>query len=220
MTTSTSSSVPDGLRVAHPLRMLFGLAGHFSQHRLEQAAEDAWHLGLLRPDHARRLPGNASVARGRGGVLRFERWLDHALERNRPSQSGFEIDVVRAATRAGLPDPERQFELTLPSGELIHLDLAWPVVRLGVEPGHSWWHGGDLQMERDAARDRACDMIGWRIMRYPSRRGVISRRSAPRSPPCTPSDSAPSGRRDHDFSVPIGAIHGTDRLSESGIVSW
>jgi len=156
---------PDGLRVAHPLRMLFGLAGQFSQHRLERAAEDAWHLGLLRPDDAADYLQRVRRS-GRGGVLRFERWLDHALERNRPSQSGFEIDVARAATGAGLPTPERQFELKLPGGERIHLDLAWPLVRLGVEPGHSWWHGGDLQMERDAARDRACDMIGWRMMRY------------------------------------------------------
>jgi very-short-patch-repair endonuclease len=156
---------PDGLRVAHPLRMLFGLAGHFSRHRLERAAEDAWHLGLLRPDDAADYLQRIRRS-GRGGVARYERWVDQAIERSRPSQSGFEVDVARAVTRAGLPVPERQFELTLPTGERIHIDLAWPSVRLGVEPGHSWWHGGDLQMERDAARDRACDMIGWRIMRY------------------------------------------------------
>ncbi|MGI9030378.1 MAG: hypothetical protein ACR2HP_10405, partial [Ilumatobacteraceae bacterium] len=38
-------------------------------------------------------------------------------------------------------------------------------VRLGVEPGHSWWHGGDLRQRADQARDRACDEIGWRIVR-------------------------------------------------------
>ena len=156
---------PDGLRVAHPLRMLFGLAAQFSQHRLERAAEDAWHLGLIRPDDAADYLQRVRRS-GRSGVAKFEHWLDRAIERNRPSQSGFEVDVVRAVMRAGLPAPERQYELTLPSGELIHVDLAWPRVRLGVEPGHSWWHGGDLQMERDAARDRACDMIGWRILRY------------------------------------------------------
>ena len=66
--------------------------------------------------------------------------------------------------RAGLPEPARQYPLTLRTGERIHLDLAWPRARLGVEPGHSWWHGGDLGMERDAARHRACDEIGWRIV--------------------------------------------------------
>ena len=38
--------------------------------------------------------------------------------------------------------------------------------RLGVEPGHTWWHGGDLGKRADEARDRACDEIGWRIVRH------------------------------------------------------
>ena len=65
---------PDGLRVAAPLRMLFGLAGQFSQRFLERAAEDAWHRGLVRPDDASVYL--AAVRRsGRGGVARFEAWL-------------------------------------------------------------------------------------------------------------------------------------------------
>lgn len=156
---------PDGLRIAHPMRMLFGLAGQFGQHRLERAAEDAWHLGLIRPDDAADYLQRIRRS-GRGGVLRYELWITRALDRARPSQSQFETKVLQALRRTGLPEPERQHELTLPSGELIHVDLAWPAARLGVEPGHSWWHGGDLAMERDQARDVACDMIGWRILRY------------------------------------------------------
>jgi very-short-patch-repair endonuclease len=66
----------------------------------------------------------------------------------------------------GLPPAERQHPLLLLTGELIHLDLAWPDVRLAIEPGHSWWHGGDLRMRLDYARDRDCDEIGWRVIRY------------------------------------------------------
>jgi len=156
---------PDGLRVAHPLRMLFGLAGQFSQRFLERAAEDAWHLGLVRPDDA--VEYLAAVRRsGRGGVSRFEMWLERVEASRRPSQSGFELDVLDAIRRAGLPEPARQYELTLATGEAIHIDLAWPDVRLGVEPGHSWWHGGDLGQRRDQARDRGCDAVGWRVIRY------------------------------------------------------
>ncbi len=155
---------PDGLRVATPLRMLFRLAWVFNQYRFERAAEDAWHLGLVTPaaaqDYLR------SVRRsGRAGVIKFERWLEHVASRTRPSQSGLELAVVDAIRRAGLPEPERQLALILRTGELIHVDLAWPQVRLGVEPGHSWWHGGDLKQRADQARDRACDEIGWRIVR-------------------------------------------------------
>lgn len=156
---------PDGLRIAQPLRMLFGLAGQFPQRFLERAAEDAWHLGLVRPDDAAEYL--AAIRRsGRGGVRRFEEWLRCVDASRRPSQSGFELDVLQVIRDVGLPEPARQHELTLLTGEVIHLDLAWPAVRLGVEPGHSWWHGGDLGQRRDQARDRACDAIGWRIIRF------------------------------------------------------
>ena len=65
----------------------------------------------------------------------------------------------------GLPPPVRQHPLTLPTGELIHIDVAWPDMKLGLEPGHSWHHGGDLQMRKDHARDRACAELGWHIVR-------------------------------------------------------
>jgi hypothetical protein len=156
---------PDGLRVAHPLRMLFGIAGRHSQRFLERAAEDAWHLGLVRPDDAAAYL--AAIRRsGRGGVKKFEEWLLRVERSRRPSQSRFELDVRDVIRKVGLPEPVPQYELALLSGEVIHIDLAWPDVRLGVEPGHSWWHGGDLGQRRDQARDRACDAVGWRIVRY------------------------------------------------------
>jgi hypothetical protein len=68
--------------------------------------------------------------------------------------------------RVGLPTPMRQHPLRLATGELIHLDLAWPDARLAVEPGHSWWHGGDLRQRLDQARDRACNVVGWQVERY------------------------------------------------------
>lgn len=154
----------DGLRVASPLRMLFRLARTFNQYRFERAAEDCWHRGLVTPAAA---ADYLEVVRrsGRAGVTRFEDWLQRTSHRERPSQSGLELDVLDAIRRAGLPEPERQLPLILRTGEVIHVDVAWPRVRLGVEPGHSWWHGGDLKQRADQARDRACDEIGWRIVR-------------------------------------------------------
>lgn len=153
------------LRVPQPLPMLFALAGQFNQHRFERAAEDAWHLGLVTPTDADKFL-QAIRRSGRGGVARFDHWLQKTEGRQRPSQSGFELDARDAICRAGLPEPQRQHPLLLQTGELIHLDLAWPGVRLAVEPGHSWWHGGDLRARSDAARDRACDIVGWRVVRY------------------------------------------------------
>jgi hypothetical protein len=155
----------DGLRVASPLKMLFRLAGLFNQHRFERAAEDAWHRNLVTPATADEYL--AEVRRsGRGGVMRFEAWLEKTALRQRPSQSGLELEFIELIERAGLPTPQRQHPLLLATGELIHLDVAWPGARLAVEPGHSWWHGGDLGQRRDQARDRACNVVGWQVERY------------------------------------------------------
>ena len=161
----------DGMRVASPLRMLFGLASQFNDHRFARAAEDAWLKRLVTPDDAREY---LSMIRrsGRTGVRRMNEWLERCSERSRPAQSGLELDMIDACERVGLPTPKRQFPITLATGEVIHLDIAWPEVRLAVEPGHSWWHGGELRQLRDEARDRACGVVGWHVS--PLRRGRAS----------------------------------------------
>jgi hypothetical protein len=155
----------DGIRFASPLRMLFGLAAQFNQYRFERAAEDVWHKRLASPDDAADFL--AAIRRsGRTGVSRFEAWLEKTSFRERPSHTGLELNFVDMIDRVGLPTPKRQHPLLLATGELIHLDLAWPDARLAVEPGHSWWHGGDLRQRLDQARDRACDVVGWQVERY------------------------------------------------------
>jgi hypothetical protein len=156
---------PDGLRVATPLRMLFGLAGQFNQHRFERAAEDAWHLGLVTPAEAEEYL--AQIRRsGRGGVIRFETWLQKTRWQRRPAESGLELDVVDLVRQAGLPEPVRQHPVTLRNGVTIHIDLAWPDVQFGIEPGHSWWHGGVLRSRADQDRVRDCSAVGWLVVLY------------------------------------------------------
>jgi hypothetical protein len=96
----------------------------------------------------------------------MEQWLERTSLRRRPAQSGLELDVIDLVERVGLPVPVRQLPLTLRSGETIHLDVAWPAIRLAIEPGHSWWHGGDLRQRADQVRDRACALVGWHVHRY------------------------------------------------------
>ncbi|CAN5518534.1 hypothetical protein BH24ACT5_BH24ACT5_26890 [soil metagenome] len=156
---------PSGLLVAHPHRMLFSLAGTLRVKPFERAAEDAWHLQLLTPAT---MADYVAHVRGRGvaGVAALDLWLAQALPRPRPSQSGLELDALEAVRRAGLPEPVRQYPLVLGGGQRIHLDLAWPDRRLAIEPGHSWWHGGNQRMRADYARDRACGEHGWQVVRF------------------------------------------------------
>ena len=155
----------DGLRVATPLRTLFRLARTFNDHRFERAAEDAWHLELVTPEAAADYL-TAIRRQGKWGVTRFERWLEKTAARTRPSQSGLELDVPRrgAAGRAARTGTAAPADAAQRRGRPRR--PRWPRARLGVEPGHSWWHGGDLGQRSDQARDRACDEIGWRIVRH------------------------------------------------------
>ena len=156
---------PDGLRLSSATRTMFDVASEFNDHRFVRFAEDLWHLGLATPDDA---GDYLQLARrsGRRGVVRMETWLDSARGRVRPSQSGLELDLLDALRQVGLPEPARQHPVRMLTGEVVHLDLAWPDVRFGVEPGHSWWHGGDLKQRADMARDRACGEVGWDIKRF------------------------------------------------------
>jgi hypothetical protein len=163
--TEDRMEMGDGRVVASPLRTLFRCAAECSDVRFEKIAEQLWHRQLITPSEAAAYLRRVRRS-GRSGVARFERWLEKASGRPRPSQSGLEVDLATMVVALGLPEPVRQYELTLLNGESIHLDLAWPPARLGVEPGDSWWHGGNLAMRRDYARDRACDEMGWRVLRF------------------------------------------------------
>ncbi len=153
-----------GIVIATPLRMLFGLAARFNQHRFDGAADDAWNSGLITPESVAAFLGEHRRS-GKNGVLRIERWLERALQQMSPSQSYLERDLIDAIDAIGLPVPRRQHPLRLRSGELIHLDAAWPDIRFAVEPGHSYFHRFGGGQERDHRRDAACGELGWHILR-------------------------------------------------------
>lgn len=153
-----------GLVVATPLRMLFGLAADFNQHRFNRAAEDAWHLTLTTPDQLREYL-EVHRCRGKDGVARIESWLEETAGQQRPAQSYLERVFIEAFRRIGLPRPVAQHPLTLTNGEIVKLDIAWPGIRLAVEPGSSWFHGGDAGQARDHDRDLGCMEVGWIVIR-------------------------------------------------------
>lgn len=146
--------------VAEPHRMLYDLAARLGDRRFRRAAEDCWHLGLVTPQSAAEYL-RTHRCRGKNGTSRMERWLEATHEQQRPAESGLELDLIEALRAVGLPEPIRQYPLDLPSGRQIHVDLAWPDLRLCVEPGHSWWHGGNEGVRRDHERLLGALAIGW-----------------------------------------------------------
>lgn len=149
-----------GATVAEPHRMLYDLAARLDDRKFQRAAEDCWHLKLLTPKSSAAYLGRHRRM-GKDGTLRMQRWLDHALKVNRPAESGLELDLLEALRAVKLPEPVRQHTLRLPNGSRIRVDFAWPDLKLCIEPGHSWWHGGDEGIRRDNERRLGALAIGW-----------------------------------------------------------
>lgn len=155
------TKLASGLTVTNPLRTLFALAAFTrTQRRFDHIADDAWNLGLITPDD---MADYLAVhrCRGKDGVAFVEGWLERSLPERRPTQSYFERDLLDALDRTGLPPAATQHPLDLSSGERIHLDIAWPDVRLAIEPGHTRFH----DPAADAVRDLACGELGWMVHR-------------------------------------------------------
>ena len=155
----------NGITVATPARMLFGLAADLKDRSFENAADDAWNIGLINPGEVD-LYLDRHRCRGKDGVARLERWLEKAFEMERPAQSMLERDLINALCDSGLPEPIRQFPLRLSHNALtVHLDIAWPDIRLAIEPGHNRFHRGVDASEQDTLRDLACGELGLDIIR-------------------------------------------------------
>jgi hypothetical protein len=154
----------DGVRVTSPPRTVFDLARFLSDDRLESIVEQ------VLSDELTSVPtllaaGRRLRQRGRTGSARFGRVLDSRPIWLKPVGSDLELLVERAIVAAGLPRPIRQFEIRLPSGELIRLDFFWPEERVALEVDHVTWHGGRLDATADKRRDRQLRRIGISTLR-------------------------------------------------------
>ena len=67
--------------------------------------------------------------------------------------------------RAGLPEPERQYEIRDPSGRLVaRADFAYPAAKLAIEADSRTWHTGRIRFEHDLARRNALTKLGWDVV--------------------------------------------------------
>ena len=154
----------DGLRLTSPPRTLFDCADQLGLKRSSSIFEQ-----LLNDGKGTFVTYAATVARlGRPG--RPGSRVMSAAVASRPAwraalQSELEVLVLREIERQGLPAPEVQFRITLPAGERIRLDFAWPRLAALLEVDHPFWHAGAGASYRDKRRDLEMTSMGWVAMR-------------------------------------------------------
>ena len=112
------------------------------------------------------------VTRGLGlhlpGAVLLAELVDERRRGVKPSATGLEDELLEIFRTYGLPEPERQFKLSLPGGGMAIFDAAYPDLLLGFEADGDKWHKGLLDRMRDEARDEKAGLIGWTIRRYGS----------------------------------------------------
>jgi very-short-patch-repair endonuclease len=143
---------------------------------LPRTVIDSWPL--LPPDERR--PLALDLAR-RGRVTAD--LLDEALS-ERPNVAGRRllrqtIDLIAAGCQSeleahgvvnvfrhrSLPPSVGQFRITLSVGR-VHVDRAWPEVKLAVELDGARYHTSPGDRRRDLARDTALAALGWVVLRF------------------------------------------------------
>jgi uncharacterized membrane protein len=143
---------PDGIIVARPRRLAFDLATDLS---------DLDHVSVVQQLLDRRLvtlPEVVAVGQrlchaARPGSSRFRQSL-HRLDRGAPAQSHPEVIVAEALWARSVP-VERQARVIRSAGSVVHIDLAVPDIKWGIEldihPEHRSLEGhrGDTRRYRD-----------------------------------------------------------------------
>ena len=73
--------------------------------------------------------------------------------------------LLRLLRKARLPSPVPEYPVELESG-LIHIDLAYPLLRLAIECDGYASHMDPTSFEDDRARDVELMALGWRVLRF------------------------------------------------------
>ena len=154
-------SPTDGIPVTSVLRTLIDLASTLALEHLELAVEDAMRRRLTTPGQlAWRV--DEPDARRRRGSARLRTLLGER-GRDRIADSSAEVLLQRLLVRHGLPRPHRQHPVEH-AGQTIHVDLAYPEVRLAIEFDSIRWHTGRQRIERDAQRRNLLRAAGWQAV--------------------------------------------------------
>ncbi len=152
----------DGIPVTTPARTIFDLAGLLHPARVERALDNAIAMspGLLRALH-RMLPELAE--RGRTGITLMRELLAHRPMGYIAPASGLEARLIRLLDEAGIKT-RRQVDV---GGEdwMGRTDLLVVGTNVVIEADSARFHTSRLDRERDARRDEAMRVAGFRPVR-------------------------------------------------------
>lgn len=153
-----------GLAVTSVPWTLARLGRILDDRRLQHAVDDALRKGTTEGEVRRVL--DLLHRPGQRATSRLRRVLDQPWRAGPPPDSWFEHLVERALTAPGLPTPSRQHRVVVRGRLIARLDLAYPVVRVGVEAQSRAPHASPSQRRADRARISRLADAQWEIVEW------------------------------------------------------
>ncbi|MEZ5075783.1 MAG: type IV toxin-antitoxin system AbiEi family antitoxin domain-containing protein [Solirubrobacterales bacterium] len=149
----------DAIRCTSPSRTILDLCA-MSADLGERAMINAGARGMLDIGALQRI---LEINHGCRGAGRLRVLLEGRDPVPAFTRSRFERLVFRLCERAGLPLPDMNVEVWA-GGAIYECDCVWPAERLIVECD-SRWHDNPITARKDAQRDEALTLAGWRVHR-------------------------------------------------------
>lgn len=113
-----------------------------------------------------------AVADDLGGPGRRRSTVMRAILENRlpgyhPGDSNPEVRIANLLERAGLPRPVLQYRIQIGT-RTVRSDLAYPELMILIEYDSWRYHSSRTEFDRDRARDRKLELMGFTVLRYTS----------------------------------------------------
>ncbi len=144
-------------------RTLVDVSGRLTERQLGQAIDDALRRRIVDLEDLRRTAGRLGSASGRS-MRKVHRALGLRIPGYDPLDSDLETRILRVIAAAGLPVPRQQYPIVL-GGVGVHLDLAYPDVRLAIELDGWEWHRNRSAFDDDRWRDVELVKLRWMNLR-------------------------------------------------------
>jgi hypothetical protein len=155
-------TIVEAIPVTTPERTLLDVAGVVSRDLVEEALDDTLRRGLSSLARLRwRLEEVGGV--GTPGTAPLREMIEARSAGGIP-QSVFETRWLRIMRRAGLPQPELQYEIRDGGRLVARVDFAYPDAKLAIEAEGRRWHTGRVRFEQDLARRNALTKLRWQVI--------------------------------------------------------
>jgi very-short-patch-repair endonuclease len=159
----TERTTVDGIACTSPVRTMLDLAGVVSETILDDVIGRGLVSGRITMRRLDTYLGRSMF--GREGAAAFRAALERHRDRSGETQSLLEVLVDRAVASGALPPPDRQHAVRI-SGEVFHLDLAWPDAKVFVEADGFAYHRNRKEFLYDRHRQNLLVVSGWLPLRY------------------------------------------------------